>query len=278
MLSYWERCWNSVIYGFFERVASSVAGKLAIGVALLVVVFFAGYFGTRLVPQPGQPLVMQTYVSDKYGFSFKYSQNFKVEEVGLDEDGWIVVEPVSATGTQQAIIISTRLNDPPISAVDWLNGPDSGYDASQGHLARYIGGQPAVSVEESSWVVVNSPDDEERVSIALLGKDGPIPLQSEMETILVSFSFDITMDPASLQCPSYYLTKSLKEQSLLVFLYTFATTTDDTRFISARMDFYIAHDCIDALELYGYDGYETINLKVRQRLINNMVESVKNAR
>ena len=133
-----------------------------------------------------------------------------------------------------------------------------------------------MSVEESTWVVVNSPDDEERVSIALLGKDGPIPLQREMETILVSFSFDITMDPASLQCPSYYLTKSLKEQSLLAFLYTFATTTNDARFISARMDFYIAHDCIDVLEYYGYNGYETIDLKVRQRLIDNMVESVKN--
>ncbi len=279
MLSYWERRWNATLYGFLERVASSVAGKLAIGAVLLFVVYFAGYFGTRLVPQSEQSIVMQTYVSDKYGFSFKYSTGFKVTDRSLDDGSdFIAVTPVlQASTTQQAIIISSRFNYPPVSAVDWLYGPYSGYDTSQGHMARYVGGQYAASVEEGSWVVFNSPYDDERVSIALLGKDGPIPLQYEMETILTTFSFDITLDPENLQCPSYYLTPSLQEQSLFAFLDTMPTSTNVIELISARIDFYISHDCIDMLESYGYSGDGPVNLSERKKLIKNMLDSVKNA-
>ena len=280
MLSYWDRKINRKLEPFFRFIAPAapVFHAVAIGLTVVFILGLTAHFGYWIVPQPELPTASQTYVSERYGFSFKYSPDFKVTDRSLDDGSdFIAVTPVlQATGTLQAIVISPRLIYPSESAVDWLYGPYSGYDASRGHMVRYVGGQYAASVEGGSWVVFNSPYDDERVSIALLGKDGPVPLQREMEIILTSFSFDITLDPENLQCPSYYLTDNLVVQSLITFLYTLATTTDIDEFVPARMDFYISHDCTDMLEQYGYSGDGSVNLSERKQLIKNMLESLKN--
>ena len=280
MRPYWERKINRKLEPFYEFLApgAPVFYVIAVGFVGIFILASTVYLSYILPSWMEEPPELRTYVSDKYGFSFKYSEEFEVGEMDLDGNGWIFVTPVLQTGEdKQAIVISARLNDPPISAVDWLYGPYSGYDASQGHMARWVGGQYAASVEEGSWVVFNSPDDEERVSVVLLGKDGPVPLQGEMEDILLYFSFDITLDPANLQCPSYYLTQSMKEQSLTTFVGTLPTTTDEIGLVPARIDFHISHNCIDMLEYYGYDGHEPITASVRQRLIDTTVERVKAA-
>lgn len=279
MLSYWDRKINRKLEPFFRFIAPAapVFHAVAIGLTVVFILGLTAHFGYWIVPQPELPTASQTYVSERYGFSFKYSPDFKVEDVSPDDSGFIAVMPVlQATGTLQAIVISPRLIYPSESAVDWLYGPYSGYDASRGHMVRYVGGQYAASVEGGSWVVFNSPYDDERVSIALLGKDGPVPLRREMETILTTFSFDITLDPENLQCPSYYLTSDAKGQAIKAFLNTLSSTTDEAVVVPARIDFYISHDCTDMLEQYGYNGDGSVNLSERKQLIKNMLESLKN--
>jgi hypothetical protein len=76
-----------------------------------------------------------------------------------------------------------------MSPVEWLKGPDSGADLSDGYNVFDIDGQEAVSVDGGTWVVVNTPDNKYRLSIALLPGENGTLLFTEEGIIISSLKF-----------------------------------------------------------------------------------------
>ena len=145
---------------------------------------------------------LQTYTA--HGFSFEYSADFYVgDDTNNTDGGWIYVLPIAyknnPNGDTQAIVISPRANHPSQTALDWLKDPNSGgYDISQGYKTVKVGGQDAISVENGDWVVVNTPDNTERISIAILppfatstSPTDLTALRNEMTLVQNSLSFGI---------------------------------------------------------------------------------------
>jgi hypothetical protein len=141
---------------------------------------------------------LQTYTAS--GFSFKYSAtDFYVSNDTAD--GWILVMPIALknnpNGNVEGIVISPRQNNPSETALDWLKDPNAGgYDISQGYNTVPVAGQTAISVENGDWVVVNTPDNSQRLSIAILPSSATstslsalTTLQYEMALVLNSLSF-----------------------------------------------------------------------------------------
>lgn len=131
----------------------------------------------------------------KVGFSFQYPVSLFVTTYG-EEDNWITISPKlewnNDEGPMTAIIISWSHDSPEMSAEEWLNGPNSGYNISNygNYHHRLIGGQDAV-ITDTDWVVVHTPDNKTRLSIAYLAEEekGVRPLQQELQMILDTFSF-----------------------------------------------------------------------------------------
>jgi hypothetical protein len=75
-----------------------------------------------------------------------------------------------------------------------MAGPDSGYDMAGGYKEIEIDGEKAITVEDGTWIVVNTPDMKRRLSIALLAdkynKDNGEPLISEEAIIIDSLKFN----------------------------------------------------------------------------------------
>lgn len=134
---------------------------------------------------------IKVYESES-GFSFKYPNSFFIF-VNPDAPSRLMVLPNSLKENKNepmsAIIISTSENEDSISALDWLKGPYSGYDISKGYSLRKVDGQEAISVENGDWVVVNTPDNKKRLSIALLTNKNAEPLRKELNDLINSMSF-----------------------------------------------------------------------------------------
>ncbi len=136
----------------------------------------------------------KTYHSD-LGFSFKYPPHLRVLPHDPETPNWIVLAPVdkSADGVS-AIVVSTGENDENMTPEEWLLGPTSGYPESRGDYGDYhkthVDGQDAVYTDGGMWLVVSTPDNKLRVSIAsLVGEGGNIPF-TEMGVVIESFVFE----------------------------------------------------------------------------------------
>jgi len=89
-----------------------------------------------------------------------------------------------------AIVISVVLNEPPMTPLEWLNGPNSGADMSKGYLKLDIDGQEAISMNGNAWITVNTPDNKLQLSIATLPSVSPSQqLLTEMNAIVTSLVF-----------------------------------------------------------------------------------------
>ncbi len=135
------------------------------------------------------------FSSDELGFTFQYP-DYLVAKVYPDQPNWVVVLPKSKQVNDKepmtAIIISEATDSPEMTAEQWLNGSNSGYNVSRDgdYIRGIVGGQDAVIVD-NGWVVVKHPDGKRRISIAYLVEQekGAQPLHQELQGILDTFSF-----------------------------------------------------------------------------------------
>lgn len=131
--------------------------------------------------------------TSKLGFSFQYPKYLYVmedPEPGIPERLFII-DPL-AKDDYYGIVISTAINDENMTPLEWLGSPASGANLpDQGYVnVLKINGQEGIAIENGGWVVVNTPDDKYRLSIALLpGKDDKF-LFTEIGMILSSLKFD----------------------------------------------------------------------------------------
>ena len=131
------------------------------------------------------------YISD-LGFSFSYTKNMSVmadpddPRLFITSDSWNTKENEKPI----AVIISATLNDPPMTPLEWLKGPNSGADLSKGYKTLIIDSQEAISLENGTWIIVNTPDNKRQLSIATLPSMNPSwELIEEMKTIVDSLVF-----------------------------------------------------------------------------------------
>ena len=134
----------------------------------------------------------KTYES-KLGYSFQYPPHLYVMEdpelIGTPERLFILPTEAEPKGAIYGVVISIGVNDENMSPVEWLKGPDSGADLSNGYNVFDIDGQEAVSVDGGTWVVVNTPDNKYRLSIALLPGENDTLLFTEEGIIISSLKF-----------------------------------------------------------------------------------------
>lgn len=136
----------------------------------------------------------KTYESGA-GFSFKYPPYLYAQDLSDEDTERVLILPISILENDDVygVVVSVGFNDEMMTAEEWLLGPDSGYSQSRDKYGDYhkiiIDGQGAVYTSGGTWVVVNTPDNKYRLSIALLsGEDGNL-LFTEMGIIIDSLRF-----------------------------------------------------------------------------------------
>lgn len=133
------------------------------------------------------------YYAHNLGFSFKYPDGFSVS-VDPDTSERLFITPESLQKNQDtpftAIVISTTESAPSVTPLDWIKGPHSGYDISNGYTTRKVDGQEAFILDGGDWIVFTSPDGKEQISIALIPQEDA-NLRDNLLQILDSFFFDL---------------------------------------------------------------------------------------
>ncbi|MDD3662724.1 MAG: hypothetical protein PHT84_02565 [Candidatus Pacebacteria bacterium] len=136
------------------------------------------------------------FSTSEIGFSFNYPEDMSVMDGSIDpNDNYrIFVFPDSYKGNEgediTAVVISASLNQPPETPLEWLEGPESGADMSNGYSELDIDGQKAISMNGANWVVVDTPDNKYQISIATLpGRNPNWSLQNAMKSIVESIVF-----------------------------------------------------------------------------------------
>lgn len=133
------------------------------------------------------------HYASELGFSFNYPKDMFVMS---DPTGpRVLIIPNSyktdKSKTLTAIVISAMLNNPPMTPLRWLEGPNSGADMSKGYDKVDIDGQEAISMDGGAWIVVNTPDNKRQLSIATLPSVNPSQLLlAEMGIVVNSLVFD----------------------------------------------------------------------------------------
>jgi len=132
----------------------------------------------------------KTYNSD-LGFSFQYPDYMYVTNV-VDSNRIAILPNSHKTNKDEpltAVIISAGEN-PQETPFEWMLGGTSSYDISQGYEKVTIDGEKAIAVENGTWIVVNTPDNKWRLSIALMAdKDNGKPLYDEQTIIINTLKF-----------------------------------------------------------------------------------------
>ena len=135
--------------------------------------------------------------NSELGFSFQYPEDMEVMSLSLPGDNYRIAVKYTDDFLKKykdqsfgMIIISAGFNDEKMSPVEWLSGPDSGYDPSEKYYQTEIDGQEAVRTAGSMWHVVNTPDNKWRLSITDLTQEGENPPFSEMGYVINSLKFD----------------------------------------------------------------------------------------
>ncbi len=106
----------------------------------------------------------------------------------------IVLKQIDEEGDGGNIVISIGINDENMTAEEWLLSPNSGYLQSKDSYGDYykttIGGQDAVYTDGGMWMIVNTPDNRFRLSIADLPSKSNDRLFTEMGIVMESFVFN----------------------------------------------------------------------------------------
>jgi len=130
----------------------------------------------------------KTYNSE-LGFSFKYPDYLKViYDKDYVERLYLIPVQIEDSDTITAVVISLG-EAPQETPLEWMNGPNSGYDTSLGYEEIMVDGQNAISVGGGNWVVFNHPTRKYRVSIALLTDIESDALFQEEDLVVSSFKF-----------------------------------------------------------------------------------------
>jgi hypothetical protein len=139
------------------------------------------------------PTVKTLTYQSELGFSFEYPDYL---DVVADFDGGTyryLIIPTEVKNNENlpitSIIISLGESNTDMTPEQWLLGPNSGYDQSIPYYKLEIGGQEAVSTDNGMWIVVNTPDNKYRLSIADYHEEGAKILSSEMEILIKSLNF-----------------------------------------------------------------------------------------
>lgn len=131
----------------------------------------------------------KTYTS-RSGFSFSYPPYLEV----MDLLSHIVLKPVDEESDSGSIVVSVGLNDENMTAEEWLLSPNSGYLQSKDLYGNYykttIDGQEAVYTDGGMWMVVDTPDNKYRLSIADLPSKSNDRLFTEMGIVIESLVFN----------------------------------------------------------------------------------------
>ena len=132
---------------------------------------------------------LQMYES-KLEFSFQYPPHLSVRKdtESLIPERLFVLPQSIEDDDVSAIIISVAENDEGMTPLEWLSGPSSGADLSKEYDLLSLDGQGAISLDNGTWVVVNTPDEKYRLSIAMFPDDSDI-LFTEMGIIINSLRF-----------------------------------------------------------------------------------------
>src|SRR3989344_4523983 len=132
----------------------------------------------------------KTYESD-LGFSFKSPPYLKATIDTGPTTSKIILAPVDANtdGGLSAIIISVAKNNVGLTPEEWLLGPNSGFDHSDGYFKTTIDGENAVYTNGGMWTVINTPDDKYRLSVTNLAQGNADILFTEMGIVIESLAF-----------------------------------------------------------------------------------------
>lgn len=121
------------------------------------------------------------------GFSFKYPEYTDVKKIS-DGNNWIIISPKG--NDDRKIVISLGDNSENLKAEEWFLGPDSGFDPKKEVFFRTkIDGQDAVYTDAGAWLVVNSPDNKYRLSIAELTMENEEVMYKEMGIVFKTLKF-----------------------------------------------------------------------------------------
>ena len=121
------------------------------------------------------------------GFSFKYPNYTKITEI-KEGNNWIVIAPKD--NSDRKVIISIGDNSENLKAEEWFLGPYSGFDTDQDVFFRTkIDGHDAVYTDSGTWLVVNTPDNKYRLSIAELTVNDAEVMYEEMGIIFKTLKF-----------------------------------------------------------------------------------------
>ena len=187
--------------------------KLVLGMLTILIIFAFGYeyfrketpidsqentaaLGTLDYEPPCYQIKCKTFHIDDFDFSFQYPEYMEVIPAFFPEDNFRIAiayteEEANKYKNQSfgMIIISVGENDENQTAVEWMGGPYSGRDTSKKYFLTEVDGQEAVQEQGGMWTVVNTPDNQWRLSIADLTTEGKNPPFSEMRIIINSLKF-----------------------------------------------------------------------------------------
>lgn len=156
--------------------------------AIVLAVFFFGVFGLsnfsekergsgKVTQNPIPSISADIYYSkefktykSKLGYSFQYPDNLFITEdpdPGIPERIFVLSSAINKDDIF-GVIVSVSENSEWEDPEHWIKGPYSGADLSKGYNIINVDGQEAVELEEETWVVVNTPNNKYRLSVAIL--------------------------------------------------------------------------------------------------------------
>ncbi len=135
----------------------------------------------------------KTYESRLGYYSFQYPPYLRILDM-TDEFSpeRVLAMPVDGSDPH-GVVVSVGLNDEEMTAEEWLLSENSGYFQSIDEYGDYykfsLDEQEAVYTDGGTWVVVNTPDNRYRLSIALVPGKNDNLLFTEMGIIIDSLRF-----------------------------------------------------------------------------------------
>lgn len=168
--------------------------KILYIILVLVIILSAILYFHKRINNGTQQSVTLHYAS-ALGFSFNYPKNMFV--MNDPETSRIFIVPNSykndtSKGITTAIVISTSLNKPLLTPLQWLEDPSlGGADMKKGYSKMNIDGQEAIAINGSAWITVDTPDNKYQMSIDTLPSQNPSQLLlAEMRVVIGSLVFN----------------------------------------------------------------------------------------
>lgn len=134
----------------------------------------------------------KTYKS-KLGYSFQYPDYMFITEDPEPNipERILVLSSTINKDDMFGVVISVMENSEGEDPEHWIKVSYSGEDLSKDYDYNVfdIDGQKAISTDGGTWVVVNTPNNKYRLSVALLYGKGNVPLFTEIGIIVSSLIF-----------------------------------------------------------------------------------------